>query len=1213
MSEEQQPERALAGYGQLRLQGCGPVQQLQAIRLEQRIGEHARLWASGIIPQEQAQEAQQWMAGEEPVLLEELREEGQTAAILFQGYVVEQTIQARNEVYTFQLEAISSSSMLDRTRRIRPFAAPGQSYTGMIRQVLSAYPGGDTIDEASGGQQLGEFVVQYEETDWEFLSRMASRFGTWLVPEVRAASPKIWFGLPEGRAWELERGTTYKLRKTLGGLPQRRIEPSGDTEDAYLSRYEQRSNWKSGSPGGAVAGKDGLRGQEQGRDTARDVARDRAREEGYARGRAQSGSAVWQRYGGTAWATDDGDRPSSHQYVLESAERYALGDRIRLNEREWIVAGSESCMEAGLLRTRYNLCEPEGLVQPRYGNPRMIGGRLRGKVQQVQQDRVQVELDTESQAAAGRDAAEADKSKAASAGKSDKVEGSWFGYRTPYAGGGHTGWYSMPEPGDAVEILLPCAEEGAAYAVEHVRVKALGSDPEVKSWRHRGGAGIALEPERLLVEAGAGVQIRLDGSGLTVESSGELKLDGGHVRLTSGGRMKLEASEAVYLRGGASSVVLDGESDVRTPLLKQEGRTKKPVTVKPLPRVYEPPLMPMADYEAAQRAEQEAAAAAAGIGAVGAGAAGAGLLGVKAGSLLSAGLALVGMIPVIGGVLKGAMTAGLTALGMLPRTGAASIGAVVGMRAGAPSAGGSGGGVWSDLAALLIALKQGQPLDIGDVVTLARKIQQHWSWSELLRQLMEEMNRRSAARARWGPEETTKPVSTPGVADTLLIDPARLDDEDMINQAMKDHTEHLNGTYEIKSEIDLDIIELQMVSEGSKAYAKIRESLLKNSFRGDEAALERWMKRFKDPGTRGKAILELKQGIGLTREPTSAQSERNRAAEVYLVMSDVLRKDPSSGEYEGLKKDAIRWYQQLYPNKSKSEAEQWFARLTQSGGRASEEQVDEAWSEFWERYNEQQAANDQFWFGMMALADAVMSIRDVKNASRYGTMGLTSGGGTPPRPNANGSSPSKNTGTNPPPAAPKAKPEEPSSGTGNGKKDGGNSGKGGEGSKGSGSEGTGELVRNKGLANFTVEEISNLKNHVIEEAQMLKDIGLTNKQLGPAVAGVYDKTTGKIYTAINDVDGLVPKELHPIIKERIKNMPQGVKDSYTFTYGAGSHAEVYAANKALLANSNARIEDLIVYVIKPGSVTKPVKDVPFHTCAHCNYILKDFNIISDLP
>ena len=49
---------------------------------------------------------------------------------------------------------------------------------------------------------------------------------------------------------------------------------------------------------------------------------------------------------------------------------------------------------------------------------------------------------------------------------------------------------------------------------------------------------------------------------------------------------------------------------------------------------------------------------------------------------------------------------------------------------------------------------------------------------------------------------------------------------------------------------------------------------------------------------------------------------------------------------------------------------------------------------------------------------------------------------------------------------------------------------------------------------FTVEEINNLKNTVISEGQMLKDIGLTNDQLGPAIAGAYDRTTGKIYTVL---------------------------------------------------------------------------------------------------
>ncbi len=164
--------------------------------------------------------------------------------------------------------------------------------------------------------------------------------------------------------------------------------------------------------------------------------------------------------------------------------------------------------------------------------------------------------------------------------------------------------------------------------------------------------------------------------------------------------------------------------------------------------------------------------------------------------------------------------------------------------------------------------------------------------------------------------------------------------------------------------------------------------------------------------------------------------------------------------------------------------------------------------------------------------------------------------------------------------------------------------------KNTGIEGTQKPTQAK--ANFTSEEISHLQKHVIDEAQMLKDSGLTNKQLGPAVAGAYDNTTGKFYTAINDVDGFVPKELHPIIEARIKDMPKDVYDSYSqFTHGAGSHAEVYAANKALLANPNASIDNLIIYVIKPGSATKPVTNVPFPTCPHCNYILKGFNIISD--
>jgi|GEM_PF-3237501 len=148
--------------------------------------------------------------------------------------------------------------------------------------------------------------------------------------------------------------------------------------------------------------------------------------------------------------------------------------------------------------------------------------------------------------------------------------------------------------------------------------------------------------------------------------------------------------------------------------------------------------------------------------------------------------------------------------------------------------------------------------------------------------------------------------------------------------------------------------------------------------------------------------------------------------------------------------------------------------------------------------------------------------------------------------------------------------------------------------------------------NFTPEEIENLKKWVIDEEQMLKDMGLTNNQLGPAIAGVYDKSTGKYYTAINDIKGHLPNELHPLIKDRIDNIPSDLLESYIKTRGAGSHAEVYALNKALLDNPDVNVDDLLVYVNLTRTVTKSSIEIPFHTCPHCEYILNGFNILSDV-
>ena len=149
-----------------------------------------------------------------------------------------------------------------------------------------------------------------------------------------------------------------------------------------------------------------------------------------------------------------------------------------------------------------------------------------------------------------------------------------------------------------------------------------------------------------------------------------------------------------------------------------------------------------------------------------------------------------------------------------------------------------------------------------------------------------------------------------------------------------------------------------------------------------------------------------------------------------------------------------------------------------------------------------------------------------------------------------------------------------------------------------------DYLRNK-YGKLTSEQINNrinLRGAVNDEIDRLYKSGISKKELGPAVAGVLDTKTGKYYFGINNIKGKVPTELHPIIKERIDNMPLETYNSYEkWTLGAGSHAEVYALNEAMLANPNEKLEDFMVYVVRSGKKLKP-RGLPMPRCPHCEYI-----------
>ncbi|TVX92045.1 hypothetical protein FPZ44_02630 [Paenibacillus agilis] len=87
-------------------------------------------------------------------------------------------------------------------------------YEDLIHDIIASYSNSDCIDMASNNKTIPKCLVQYEETDWQFIKRLASHFGAVLIPDATMEGPKFFYGIPIGRNGEIY-NDIYDYRKDL--------------------------------------------------------------------------------------------------------------------------------------------------------------------------------------------------------------------------------------------------------------------------------------------------------------------------------------------------------------------------------------------------------------------------------------------------------------------------------------------------------------------------------------------------------------------------------------------------------------------------------------------------------------------------------------------------------------------------------------------------------------------------------------------------------------------------------------------------------------------------------------------------------------------------------------------------------------------------------------------------------------------------------------
>ncbi|MED0681371.1 hypothetical protein P4S83_18405 [Aneurinibacillus thermoaerophilus] len=203
----------VAGYGNIQLVSPYEVKNLSEIKIVKTVNNHATLYVKGMIPEDKRDCYIEMATSTDTVEVNQI-ENGSVIRTLFDGLVSNIGITTVRGIYYLEVEALSHTCRMDVKLKNRSFQNKDMLYTSLIDRVIADYPESDFIDMASKSSKLGKCVIQYNETDWQFLKRMASHFGAVLIPEATAKSPKFWFGLTEGKPGKLlERH--YSVKKIL--------------------------------------------------------------------------------------------------------------------------------------------------------------------------------------------------------------------------------------------------------------------------------------------------------------------------------------------------------------------------------------------------------------------------------------------------------------------------------------------------------------------------------------------------------------------------------------------------------------------------------------------------------------------------------------------------------------------------------------------------------------------------------------------------------------------------------------------------------------------------------------------------------------------------------------------------------------------------------------------------------------------------------------
>lgn len=188
---------------------------IRSLKVHRQINQHGTAHIEGYIEDEQEENYIKQLSGNVWEKIEEIGRDGEPQT-LFWGIVTGFSIQKINDQKRMVLDLTTGTYLMDLLPHFRTFQNNAMTYAEIFQKLTETYENSGVIKNRPLTDPIEGLIIQHQETDWEFLKRMAARHHSFLVPSTTIYGVKYFFDLPKGENHEFPEEIQYTIRKDVG-------------------------------------------------------------------------------------------------------------------------------------------------------------------------------------------------------------------------------------------------------------------------------------------------------------------------------------------------------------------------------------------------------------------------------------------------------------------------------------------------------------------------------------------------------------------------------------------------------------------------------------------------------------------------------------------------------------------------------------------------------------------------------------------------------------------------------------------------------------------------------------------------------------------------------------------------------------------------------------------------------------------------------------